>query len=428
MTEPGVWSATRYTVLSVSAGVVLMGLGLLRGAADVALLGLPVLLAGLWGLGSTPRTPGTVRLTKAPAAPGRVSAVLELTTPPGSDVVVARVAVPHHGTLEAVVHVPHERRLTLTAPTSRTGPHPPYRATTLALGPLGGRTDDPRTATGEPSLVLPAPTALRGIPVPHALRGLVGPHTARRGGDGTELRDIAPFTPGDRLRRIDWRATARRSPTLQTLYVRRTLATAEATVLLLVDSRDDLSPDPADSGMPTPTRREQGSLDHARDAAASVAAHALDRGDRVGLEELSRYRRPVPPGSGRRHRRRILHALAHTTAHGEAEPRRRAPHLPTGAYVYLFSTFMDDTALTHALTWRAAGHQVVAVDTLPRLSTDHLPPHVATAWRIIRLERANRLRTLARHDITVTAWAPDRDDAPPPATAQLQAAGRRRTR
>lgn len=89
---------------------------------------------------------------------------------------------------------------------------------------------------------------------------------------------------------------------------------------------------------------------------------------------------------------------------------------------------MDDTALTHALTWRAAGHQVVAVDTLPRLSTDHLPPHVATAWRIIRLERANRLRTLARHDITVTAWAPDRDDAPPPATAQLQAAGRRRTR
>ena len=33
---------------------------------------------------------------------------------------------------------------------------------------------------------------------------------ARAKGDGIEFADIRPFVPGDRVRRINWRASARR--------------------------------------------------------------------------------------------------------------------------------------------------------------------------------------------------------------------------
>ena len=44
----------------------------------------------------------------------------------------------------------------------------------------------------------------------------------------------------DRLRRIDWKATARRGQNAGDLYVRRTAALADATVLIVLDSRDDV--------------------------------------------------------------------------------------------------------------------------------------------------------------------------------------------
>src|SRR5699024_620324 len=78
-------------------------------------------------------------------------------------------------------------------------------------------------------------------------------HTSRRVGDGTAFRDVHLFTPGDRLRRIDWRVSARRSLDVRTgrlteLYVRRTFATADASVMLVVDSRDAVGPDVATWG------------------------------------------------------------------------------------------------------------------------------------------------------------------------------------
>ena len=41
-------------------------------------------------------------------------------------------------------------------------------------------------------------------PLPPRSSGLVGVHRSPRPGDGTELRDIRAFQPGDRLRRVDW--------------------------------------------------------------------------------------------------------------------------------------------------------------------------------------------------------------------------------
>ena len=87
----------------------------------------------------------------------------------------------------------------------------------------------------------PATRAVPFLPVPHALAGMSGAHEATRAGDGGEFLEIRPFASGDRLRRIDWKATARVGRAPGDLYVRKTYATSDATIAIVVDDGDDLS-------------------------------------------------------------------------------------------------------------------------------------------------------------------------------------------
>nr|WP_239579853.1 DUF58 domain-containing protein [Microlunatus panaciterrae] len=269
-------------------------------------------------------------------------------------------------------------------------------------------------------MVLPAAKPLRQLPLPFRLQGLTGAHNSRRAGDGGDLHDINLFQPGDRLRRIDWRVTARRGQTpaaagpgsarLTDLYVRRTFATADATVMLVLDSRDEVGPDISNWSGATEVRQDQAtSLDVAREAAASLARRFLDGGDRVGLEDLGRMRRPVPPAGGRQQLRRLVHHLALAQPEGEPKPRRRAPRLPSGALIIVFSTFLDDDVARLAWLWRQSGHRVIAVDVLPRLEGGSLPPRLHTAYRIIRMERGDRLRALAGTGVELVHWEGDPD-------------------
>ena len=59
-------------------------------------------------------------------------------------------------------------------------------------------------------VVAPRRAAIGWLPLPRRLQGLTGSHESARAGDGGDFRDVHPFTAGDRLRRIDWKATARR--------------------------------------------------------------------------------------------------------------------------------------------------------------------------------------------------------------------------
>ncbi|MFI8523705.1 DUF58 domain-containing protein [Promicromonospora sukumoe] len=430
------WRLTSAHTAAVAAGVLLLALGVLTGRPDVALVGVPGLLAAAWGRTARPggtgapaaRTPtdddgdprGTLHEPEGTAAPGELTATLRLTTPPhAADVVHLRISAAGHRTTEvALAARPRSeqarpvRDVPLRLSSVRTGPQE-----TFAIDVRGSLhavwEQEPTQVGGTRRLVLPAAAPLGRLPLPRRLRGLTGPHSARRLGDGAELRDIHPFTPGDRLRRIDWRTTARRSPDLDTLYVRRTYATAEATAMLVVDSRDDVGPDLRTwRGYGTLRVDEPTSLDLARHAAASVARALVEAGDRVGMEDLARRRRPLPPASGRRHLRRVLHglALAHPTQRASVH-RVRPPQVPADAIVYLFSTVLDDEPLHLVRTWRAKGHPVVLVDTLPDVHRA-TASHLRIAWRIARMEREDRLAALAGEGVPVVRWAgSERDKA-----------------
>ncbi|GAA1735788.1 hypothetical protein GCM10009809_33720 [Isoptericola hypogeus] len=408
----GRWARSPYAVAGIATGVLVLGLGLLTGRADVALLGVPLLVGavwtgrpGAWGA-PPPATPARAELAAddRPATPGELTATLILDPPPAAELVLARVSAPGHR--PTVVVLPAGRRaLDLRLHTVRTGPQRTFRGDVQAIAGGGTTVSDASTVTAPDRIVLPTAMPLGRVPLPRRLQGLTGPHTARRLGDGDELRDVHPFTPGDRLRRVDWRTTARRSPDLETLYVRRTYATAEATAVLVLDSRDDVGPD-LRTWRGTGTQRvdEATSLDLARHAAASVAGALVAAGDRVGLEDLGRSRHPLPPASGRRHLRRVLHALALSRAVGSPARRLRPPRLPADAIVYLFTTALDDEPLAMVRAWHAHGHQVVVVDTLPdvRPATEE---HMRMAWRVTRMEREDRLRRLAAEGVPVVRWA-----------------------
>ena len=73
--------------------------------------------------------------------------------------------------------------------------------------PLGLFKDAHRGNDGEVALVLPRFTSLRTQPLVRELEATV---TAPRAGYGTEVFGVRPYQPGDPLRRIHWRTTARR--------------------------------------------------------------------------------------------------------------------------------------------------------------------------------------------------------------------------
>jgi uncharacterized protein (DUF58 family) len=246
--------------------------------------------------------------------------------------------------------------------------------------------------------------ALRRLPLPFRMLGLAGGHDSARAGDGGEFRDISQFAPGDRLRRIDWKVTARRAQSPGDLYVRRSFTTADATALIMIDGRDDVS-ELVTSWEPNgSTIDDATSLDLARDAAASIATAYIKSGDRVGFQDLASLGRIIAPGGGIRQLHRLLPAIARTSPKGAPARRLRAPIIPAGAIVYVISTFLDDESARMAELWQVAGHRVVAVDTLVPTSTAKLALAQRAAVRIISMERQDRISALGALGIDIIRW------------------------
>jgi uncharacterized protein (DUF58 family) len=256
--------------------------------------------------------------------------------------------------------------------------------------------------------VLPAVDPVPAVPLPPRPAGLVGVHRTRRPGDGSDLLDVREFTPGDRVRRIDWRVSARTGR----LHVRRTAVDADADVVLCLDSRLDVGrdvaawPSPPGPG-PLGAVHPGSSLDVAVRATASLAAAHLRGGDRVAVLDLSRPRSSVPPGAGRRQLRRIRRRLADTGVHADARRLLLRPGaVPAAATVVVLSPLLDEPVADLVASLRRRGGDVVAVDVLPAPLRPPASAHAALALRLVLAERAERLAALERHGVLVLAWEP----------------------
>lgn len=255
-------------------------------------------------------------------------------------------------------------------------------------------------------LALPRPTAFdAAAPLPHP-RGLVGAHRSVRPGEGAEFYAIREFQLGDRTRRIHWPRSLREDR----LFVRATHADQDAHVAVVLDAHQDLGgtvngASPSGRGAATPS-----TLDLGVRSAAAVSEHFLGTGDRVSLAVLSaHHRRPIPPGSGPQHLRRILTTLGRVTPLSGREDgpvRERLPHLRGGGLVVLVSPLASPDVASLAAGLTRSGHTVVVVDVMVE---DARPPgadgQIELAWRIRALERQDEIHALRSQGVPVVPWA-----------------------
>ncbi|MFD6098026.1 DUF58 domain-containing protein [Nocardiopsis flavescens] len=192
-----------------------------------------------------------------------------------------------------------ERRRVATELTpTRRGDARAAGVTVRTLGPLGlaGRQ---RTLTAPWSVrVLPPFHSRRHLPGKLSrLRQLDGRHTAMVRGQGSEFDSLRDYVPGDDVRSIDWRASARNDG----VVVRTWRPERDRRILIVLDTGR------TSAGRVGDTPR----LDHAMDAALLLAALAGKAGDRVDFLAYDRRVRAQVKASGRGSQvHRIVEAMA----------------------------------------------------------------------------------------------------------------------
>lgn len=253
-------------------------------------------------------------------------------------------------------------------------------------------------------VVVPTAQRLRRINIrPPRTRGFAGPIPARQGGTGIDFFGLREYQVGDRLRRINWRASARHE---QELFTNDLEQERLADVGIIVDARDE-----------TNTRTPSGSLfEHSVAAAATLADTFLSEGNRVGMVIYGSAIVNVFPGYGRVQKMRILRALGRaSTGHNEA--LRHLDRLPTRAFpaqsqvVFVSPLSRDDAPVLTRM--RARGYAVMVISPDPvsfeaqwlkSASAGLDPAFQHTAVRMLEVERRLILRQLRQVGVQVVNW------------------------
>jgi uncharacterized protein (DUF58 family) len=190
------------------------------------------------------------------------------------DCLVRDAWVPSAGARQGVTRcsIPaHQRRvLPLTLRPTRRGDRPAGPVVVRTLGPLRIAGRQRQTAVPWTLRALPPFDSRKHLPSRLArLRELDGRATILQRGQGTEFDNLREYVPGDDVRSIDWRGTARTN----TVVVKTWRPERDRHVLIVLDS-----------GRTSAGRiGDQPKLDHAMDAALLLGALACRAGDRVDL-------------------------------------------------------------------------------------------------------------------------------------------------
>jgi uncharacterized protein (DUF58 family) len=252
------------------------------------------------------------------------------------------------------------------------------------LGDVVWRTSDSaglvfrdRSARGRcPLEIYPRAERLRSLIAPFETQPFTGNRVARTRGEGIEFAEVRPYAPGDRPRRVNWRATSVR----QTLYVNEQHPERNSDVVIFLDSYAE-------------ARTPEGStLDLSVRAAASLVRHYLATRDRVGFVSFGAVVRWLTPGSGEHQWYRVIEALLQTEVAFsfawrdiDTLPFRS---LPPQALVIAITPLLDERGSRALFDLRRRGFDLVVVEIqpfafLPRTGE----PLDALATRLWRLSR-----------------------------------------
>jgi uncharacterized protein (DUF58 family) len=255
-----------------------------------------------------------------------------------------------------------------------------------------------RRVFDRPLSTFPTPERLRLLVRPAHMQAAVGSEVAAVRAEGLEFADTRPFVPGDRLRSVNWRASARRDE----LVVNQRHPERNADVVLFLDSFTDAGGD------------GRGILGRAVRAAATLAELYLRRRDRVGLVAFGGTLSWLEPGGGLVQHYRLVEALLATRVRFSYAWKDvnliPARTLPARALVIAITPLLDPRAVAALVDLRARGFDLAVVeipaDAYARPGDGPLDD---LGWRLWQLRRASLRARLAALGVGVARWD---DDAP----------------
>jgi len=246
--------------------------------------------------------------------------------------------------------------------------------------------------------VYPRPELLQDLVAPLETQLATGDHVARVRADGLEFADTRNFVPGDRVRSVNWGASARRGE----LIVNERHPDRNADVVLFLDSfAEARSDDPS----------ADGTLERAVRAAATLAGRYLARRDRVGLVTFGGILRWLEPSAGLVQRYRLIDALLETGVEFSYAWKDvnviPARTLPPRALVLAVTPLLDARSITALLDLRARGHDLVVIEVSPDELVTPGTGLDALAFRLWLLQRAALRARLERSGVAVARWSED---------------------
>jgi len=232
-------------------------------------------------------------------------------------------------------------------------------------------------------------------------------------GRGIEFLDVREYLPGDDVRTIDWKVTARFGKP----FVKKYAEERELVVILMVDA----------SGSDRFGTRRRFKLEQAAQVAATLAFSAIRNNDKVGLIFFTdRIEKFVPPRKGRVHVLRLIRDILYFEPERKGTDAAQALEflmhvLKRRAIVFLISDFMgpsfEPAKFKRPLGIAARKHDLVVVsvsdpaeEELPRLglvevedaetgqvaTVDTNDPALRKRFKVHRERRQEEMQTLFR--------------------------------
>jgi uncharacterized protein (DUF58 family) len=280
----------------------------------------------------------------------------------------------------------------------------------LSIGPLvvrardvlGIRTWEGQAGEAQRLRVYPAEETLHSLVPPLETQVFVGNQVSRARGEGIEFADLREWQPGDRVRRVNWRATALRG----SLWVNEQYPERNTDVVLFLDTFAEVRAEGRSTN------------DRAVRAAATLARAYLQRKDRVGLVGFGGVLSWLVPESGTRQLYAIVDTLltsdiVHSYAMRGVDvlPPRT---LPPKALVLAITPLLDDRTAAALLDLRARGYDLIVVEVSPlELLEPDADSSSQLAHRLWRLSREALRWRYEQLGVPVVTWREDEPLAAP---------------
>jgi uncharacterized protein (DUF58 family) len=241
--------------------------------------------------------------------------------------------------------------------------------------------------------VYPRIERLRRLVAPLATRPASGSRPARASGEGIEFAEIREFRAGERVRRINWRASARRGQ----LLVSDRHPERSSDVVLFLDSLTEGTTD------------RESTLDHAVRAVATLAGAYLRGRDRVGLLNFGGELEWVLPSAGARQHYRIIDAVLSSESSRLLRWRdlRLIPYrvLPPQSLLVAVTPLLDWRVNRALLDLCARGYDLALIEVDPVRFAEHArATYGEQAWRVWLLERELLRSEFQRAGVPVGRW------------------------